>query len=185
MSAESKSPQPKIDGGIPVKDLRQELRNWWLAKRLVATDFKEDTNPQNAPYDHYRLVYIAKFVPKSERQASLEIRLSDHGVVGIGVDARQRVARILKVRNYRQGFVDGFELGYVGIDEVLLLLNLVSGGHLTIRARVIPIFGLARPSVVFNLDRERANARIFKKFYFSRSLNSGIMTRTLTCDAWQ
>jgi hypothetical protein len=177
--------KPNIGAGIPAKDLRRELQNWWLAKRLVATDFEEDTDPPNGPYDDYRLIYIVRFIPKGERQASLEIRLSDEGAAGIGVDTRQRIARILKVRNHRHGFADGFELGYLGIDEVLLLLSLVSGGHLSIRARVIPIYGLARTMVVFDSDREPANAKIFKKFYFSRSLNSGIMTRTLTCDAWQ
>jgi hypothetical protein len=177
--------KPDIGGGIPAKDLRQELQDWWLAKRLVATDFEEDTDPPNGPYDDYRLAYIAKFFPKDERQTSLEINLSDEGAVGIGVGTRQRVARLLKVRYHGRAYVDGFEPVRLSMDEVLVLLNLVSGGQLTIRARVIPIYGLGRTKVVFDSVSEHGNQRIFKKFYFSRSLNTGIMTKIVRCDAWQ
>ncbi|MGB0035458.1 MAG: hypothetical protein WBP79_08295 [Candidatus Acidiferrales bacterium] len=110
--------------GAGTESLRQELKDWLHNKRLVAVDFTEDNDPVYAPTDDYRLVYIARFVPKDANQASMEIHLSDEGRIGIGIETRQRIADRLKVNNQSQGFADGFEPRNSDIDEILRLLDL-------------------------------------------------------------
>jgi hypothetical protein len=173
-----------VEGGIPAGSLSPYLRNWVFNRGSRSISLKENTDPANDPHDDYKVVYEAQFNPERISQMKLELMLTDNGRIGVGLETRQRVAGRLNVRNHRQGFAAGFEPLLLTSDELQLLLSIVSGGELVIRARVIPWYGLASTRVLLMSKREGA-PDLFKKFYSASSLPSNLSTKTLTFEPWQ
>lgn len=169
---------------IQVASLQLALRSWLNERGLSSVTFKEGANAQDGQYDDYKVVYEARFIPESISQAGLDLMLTDEGLLGVGLETRQRVSERLKVRNHQEGFAAGFEPTRFGMQEALLLLEVVSAGEVIVQARIIPLYGMGRTKASVTSKLEGA-AELFKRFYFATSMQSGFCTRTLTFDPWR
>lgn len=169
---------------MEVPRFRQELRNWLAERSLLSVTFKEHIDPPSTPSEGYQVVYEAHFIPESISQARLELMLTDEGLLGVGLETRERVSHRLEVRNHEQGFAAGFEPTLISMKEALLLLDVVSSGGVIIQARIIPLYGMGRTKASV-ISRLEGAAELFRKFYFATSIKSSFCTKTLTFDAWR
>jgi hypothetical protein len=171
------------NSNIDAEHLRQELRNWAGRRNIISATLKENTEPSNTEADDYIVVYEAEFVPASIWRTQLRLMLTGDGLIGVGLETRQRIADRLKIRNRRQGFADGFEPRPISIGEALFLLDAASRGEIAIAARIIPLYGLGRTKAI-PMSKQKELCDLISKFYSAPSLDSGIWTRTVTFEPW-
>jgi hypothetical protein len=164
--------------------LSQKVQRWLSAKRFVAIDVAEISDPPFDPHDDYKVIYTAKFSPQSDQQAMLELHLTDNGYVGIAFESRQRIAKRLNVKNHREGYADGFEPCIDNWSEVASILDMASSGALIVRARIIPWYGLGT-TAAFLKTEERNASDLLRRFYFAERLGTKILTKTVAFEPWR
>lgn len=138
--------------------IREELKGFVARQALSNVSFRETTDSANNPMEgDYIVVYEAAFEPADLLHAYLKILVTDHGLIGLGFETRDRLARRLKVPLHLQkhAFAAGRELASLTVEELLDFVAIVARGQLVLQAKV-GLFGLGRVRAFVTPDVGRA-----------------------------
>ena len=104
----------------------------WNVEFLSATGiaFIESLDPPVDPNADYRVVYKASFEPIALNKARIEFWLSDSGHVAVGIETYERIARRLRQRVGRHGFVVGHEPSAATVDGLQVWFDAVTHGRI-------------------------------------------------------
>lgn len=136
--------------------IRIALNRWVEARNVGAVlAFTESLAPAHDPSDDYLITYEAVFEPGELDRARIEVWATREGLVAIGLETRDRIARRLGIRTRRLGFAAGHEPREVSETGLCAFLDCVAEGTLAIDA-INGVGGLgATTAVMTAAARER------------------------------
>lgn len=112
--------------------VRDTIREWYRTRVPRSVAFREPGVPPVDEHDDYEVVYEAVFEPPSQHQMRVALWLTSDGAIGIGFETLGRVAARLGRRVRRSGFAAGNEPNSLSTGCLLSILDLVSGGHVSL-----------------------------------------------------